>query len=70
MLEEVVKLPLPLVWLPPNTGPINKGCKALPQGVHTLFIFCIHMRSGPIYLGGYLPCKKDYKVMVFYMERA
>jgi hypothetical protein len=30
-------------------------------------IFCIHVRSGPIYWGGYLPCKKDYKVMVFYM---
>ena len=30
-------------------------------------VFCIHMRSGPIYWGGYLPCKKDYKVMVFYM---
>ena len=30
-------------------------------------IFCIHVRSGPIYCGGYLPCKKDYKVMVFYM---
>jgi hypothetical protein len=25
------------------------------------------MGSGPIYWGGYLPCKKDYKVMVFYM---
>ena len=22
---------------------------------------------GPIYWGGYLPCKMDYKVMVFYM---
>ena len=22
------------------------------------FIFCIHMRWGPIYWGGYLPCKK------------
>jgi hypothetical protein len=31
-------------------------------------IFCIHVRSGPIYWGGYnLPCKKNYKVMVFYM---
>jgi hypothetical protein len=31
-------------------------------------IFCIHVRLGPIYWGGgYLPCKKDYKVMVFYM---
>jgi hypothetical protein len=28
-------------------------------------IFCIHVRSGPIYWGGgYLPCKKNYKVMV------
>ena len=30
-------------------------------------IFCIHVRSEPIFLGGYLSCKKDYKVMVFYM---
>ena len=44
-------------------------------------IFCIHLSSGPIFWGGYLPCKKDYKgdgnlhvknmkilsVMVFYM---
>jgi hypothetical protein len=30
-------------------------------------IFCTHVRSGPIYWGCYLPCKKDYKVMVFYM---
>ena len=30
-------------------------------------IFCIHVHLGPIYWGGYLPCKKDYKVMVFYM---
>jgi hypothetical protein len=30
-------------------------------------IFCIHVRSGPIFWGGYLPCKIDYKVMVFYM---
>ena len=30
-------------------------------------IFCIHVRLGPIYWGGYLPCKKSYKVMVFYM---
>ena len=30
-------------------------------------IFCIHVRSGPIYWGVYLPCIKDYKVMVFYM---
>jgi hypothetical protein len=30
-------------------------------------IFCIHVRSGPIYWWGYLPCKNYYKVMVFYM---
>ena len=28
---------------------------------------CIHVRLGPIYWGDYLPCRKDYKVMVFYM---
>jgi hypothetical protein len=29
------------------------------------------VRSGPIYWGGgYLPCKKYYKVMVFYMQKA
>ena len=33
-------------------------------------IFCIHVRSGPIYWGGYLPCKKYNKVMVFYMKKA
>jgi hypothetical protein len=32
-------------------------------------IFCIHVRSGPIYWGGYLPCKKDYKVMIFYVQK-
>ena len=30
-------------------------------------IFCIYVRSGPIYWGGYLPCKNIYMVMVFYM---
>ena len=30
-------------------------------------IFCIHVRSRPIYWENYLPCKKDYKVMLFYM---
>jgi hypothetical protein len=30
-------------------------------------IFCIHVRSGPIYWGVYLPCKKKNKVMVFYL---
>ena len=33
----------------------------------SLLIFCIHVRSGPIYWGGYLPCKKYYKEIVFYM---
>jgi hypothetical protein len=41
-------------------GRIDPG-RSLP------LIFCIHVRSGPIYWGDYLPCKKDYKVMVFYM---
>ena len=27
-------------------------------------IFCIHMRSGFIYWGGYLPRQKDYKVII------
>jgi hypothetical protein len=38
-----------------------------PPGRSLPLIFCIHVRSGPIYWEGYLPCKKDYKVMVFYM---
>ena len=38
-----------------------------PPGRSLPLIFCIHVRSGPIYWGGILPCKKDYKVMVFYM---
>jgi hypothetical protein len=29
-------------------------------------MFCIHVSSGPIYWGGHLPCRKYYKVMVFY----
>jgi hypothetical protein len=37
-----------------------------PSGRSLPLIFCIHVRSGPIYWGGYLPCKKGYKVMVFY----
>ena len=41
--------------------PTSPSGGALPR------ICCIHVRSGPIYLGGYLPCKKDNKVMVFYM---
>jgi hypothetical protein len=36
-----------------------------PSGRSLPLIFCIHVRSGPIYWGGYLPCRKDYKVMVF-----
>ena len=45
-----------------NEYAYNKARGVLP------LIFCIHVRSGPIYWGGgYLPCKRDYKVMVFYM---
>jgi hypothetical protein len=30
--------------------------------------YILHTRAfGNYLLGGYLPCKKDYKVMVFYM---
>ena len=30
--------------------------------------YILHTRAfGTYLLGGYLPCKKDYKVMVFYM---
>jgi hypothetical protein len=43
------------------------GIKILIPGRSLPLIFCIHVRSGPIYWGGYLPCKKYYKVMVFYM---
>ena len=45
---------------------LNRGLA--PSGVHSLYFACIHVRSGPIYWGVYLPCKKNYKVMVFYME--
>jgi hypothetical protein len=38
-----------------------------PSGSSLPLIFCIHVRWGPISWGGYLPCRKDYKVMVFYM---
>ena len=42
---------------------------AIPQGLggSLPLIFCIHVRLEPIYWGGYLPCRRDYKVMVFYM---
>jgi hypothetical protein len=36
------------------------------RGVHSLLYFaytCVQ----DLFIGGYLPCKKDYKVMVFYM---
>jgi hypothetical protein len=36
-----------------------------PPGRSLPLIFCIHMRSGPIYWGGYLPCKKDYRWWYF-----
>jgi hypothetical protein len=39
----------------------------LALGGSLSLIFCIHVHSGPIYWGSYLPCIKDYKVMVFYM---
>jgi hypothetical protein len=41
--------------------------KEVISGSSLPLIFCIHVRLGPIYWGGYLPCRKDYKVMVFYM---
>jgi hypothetical protein len=42
------------------------GCYCNSWGSLPL-IFCIHVRPGLIYWGGYLPCRKDYKVMVFYV---
>ena len=44
-----------------GSGSLSNSRGSLP------LIFCIHVRSGPSYWGGYLPCKKYYKVMVFYM---
>ena len=41
--------------------------QSVGSGSSLPLIFCIHVRSEPIYWGGYLPCKKDYKMMVFYM---
>jgi hypothetical protein len=58
------------------SGGLNKGWRLrIVILYHTFWnsgrslplIFCIHVRSEPIYWGGYLPCKNDYKVMVFYM---
>ena len=46
---------------------INMLSGEAPSGGSLPLIFCIHVRSGPIYWGSYLSCKKDYKVMVFYM---
>jgi hypothetical protein len=40
----------------------------LASGSSLPLIFCIHVRSGPIYWGGYLTCKKYFKVMVFYIQ--
>ena len=45
----------------------NRGLFISCLGGSFPLIFCIHVHSGPIYWGGYLPCRKDYKVMVFYM---
>jgi hypothetical protein len=39
--------------------------QSLTPGRSLPLIFCIHMRSGPIYWGGYLPCKKDYRWWYF-----
>jgi hypothetical protein len=44
----------------------NINCE-LNSGSSLPLIFCIHVRLEPIYWGDYLPCKKNYKVMVFYM---
>jgi hypothetical protein len=49
-------------------GGINHGQCVGNPGRSLPLIFCIHVRSGPIHWGGYLPCKKDYKVMVFYVK--
>jgi len=62
-------------WLCPkifaNTrGPVSKPLSFIDNfgsGSSLPLILCIHVRSGLIYWGGYLPCRKDYKVMVFYM---
>jgi hypothetical protein len=38
-----------------------------PRGVHSLLYFA-HTCVRDLFIGGgYLPCRKDYKVMVFYM---
>jgi hypothetical protein len=43
------------------------GGRALDPGEITPS-YILHTRAfGTYLLGGYLPCKKDYKVMVFYM---
>ena len=43
------------------------GVTVFSSGSSLPSIFCIHVRSVPIYWRGYLPCKNKYKVMVFYM---
>ena len=40
--------------------------QSYPRGVHYLFYFA-YTYVWDLFIGGYLPCKKDYKVMVFYM---
>jgi hypothetical protein len=60
---QVVKL-----WWTMPTNPTSLAYRLLlhfTPGRSLPLIFCIHVRSGPIYWGGYLPCKKYYKVMVF-----
>jgi hypothetical protein len=41
--------------------------KHFPRGVHSLLYFAYTCVRDLFIGGGYLPCKKDYKVMVFYM---
>jgi hypothetical protein len=38
-----------------------------PRGVHSLLYFAYTCVRDLFMGGGYLPCKKAYKVMVFYM---
>ena len=51
-----------------KVGNCSYSCILQDSGGALPLTFCIHLRLGPIYWGeGYLPCKKDYKAMVFYM---
>jgi hypothetical protein len=49
----------------PYCSYVTAHCALLTPGRSLPLIFCIHMRSGPIYWGGYLPCKKDYRWWYF-----